>query len=144
MILRSRFTRSAMGYALRMSTETIGGVAATKSEHWHSVAREVRAEIARQQVKQAELAPLLGMTQQSLSQRLTGRVQFGAGELAVIAEYLGVTVGLFYGESPSRPRPGGGLPGERARGDSNTQPSDPKVASLTAARHRREQYRRAA
>ncbi len=61
------------------------------------VAAEVRAEIARQGLSQNQFADRLGWPQSRLWRRLgTGEarpVAFSAGELAVVAEALGVPIG---------------------------------------------------
>jgi transcriptional regulator with XRE-family HTH domain len=59
------------------------------------VAREVRAEMARQGVSQRELAERLGFAQSGLSKRLTGQLTFRAEEWERIAEILGVPVTQF-------------------------------------------------
>lgn len=57
--------------------------------------REIRAELARQRKSQADLAEALGISQQSLSNRLTGDTAFAMDELAKVAELLGVDVEQF-------------------------------------------------
>lgn len=54
------------------------------------VADNARAEIARRRLRQAVIAERLGMTQQSLSRRLTGVVPFSVDELTALAGLLGV------------------------------------------------------
>jgi transcriptional regulator with XRE-family HTH domain len=56
------------------------------------VAGQVRAEMARHRVTQAQLAPLVGLHPMSLSRRLSGDVPFDVLELYTIAEHLGVRV----------------------------------------------------
>ena len=63
---------------------------------------------------------------------------FKAGEVAEIARFLGVSVGQLYDGLggtfiPPQPPGGEGLSARRARRDSNSQPSDPKVVVLRAA-----------
>jgi transcriptional regulator with XRE-family HTH domain len=69
----------------------------------HDQAREriasgVRAEVARYRKQQSEVAEVLGMTQQSVSDRLLGKIGFRAEELAVLAEWLGIPVTRFLTE----------------------------------------------
>lgn len=64
----------------------------TLAEH---VAREVRAEMARQRVSQLQLATRLGLSQPQISKRLTGRLEFRPSELDAVAELLGVPVTQF-------------------------------------------------
>jgi transcriptional regulator with XRE-family HTH domain len=58
-----------------------------------AVAAEVRAEVARQQLGQQELAIRLGWSQPTLSRRLTGAAVFSTEEIEQLAEVLGVPVG---------------------------------------------------
>jgi transcriptional regulator with XRE-family HTH domain len=55
-----------------------------------SIAAAVRAEIARHQKTQREVALVLGLPQPSVSKRLLGEVPFRAEEIAAIAAWLGV------------------------------------------------------
>jgi transcriptional regulator with XRE-family HTH domain len=59
------------------------------------VAAEVRAEVARQQKTQQDLAEILGLPQQAISLRLNAKRAFRAEELVVLAEALGVPVDRF-------------------------------------------------
>jgi transcriptional regulator with XRE-family HTH domain len=54
------------------------------------VAANVRAEAARLGLRQADLAGSLGVSQETLSRRLTGRVPFDVDELVDVAAALGV------------------------------------------------------
>lgn len=54
------------------------------------VAAEVRAEMARQRKTGVDLAPVLHLTQQSVSRRLTAETDISLDELVVIADWLGV------------------------------------------------------
>lgn len=56
------------------------------------VARNVRAEIARNGYSQTSFAAKLGRTQTSFSRRMTGEVPFTVDELNEIAQALGVTM----------------------------------------------------
>lgn len=64
----------------------------TTTEIREQIAAEVRAELARQQVTQRDLAAVLDMTQPALQLRLVGKRSFRGEELAKIAAYLGVPV----------------------------------------------------
>lgn len=70
----------------------------TPSAPHERVAAEVRAELARQQMSQSELAKRLGVAQQTVSRRMTGEVPFDIAELATIAELLGVPMSQLLGE----------------------------------------------
>lgn len=59
------------------------------------IAKEVRAELARQGITQDELARRLGTTQPWVSKRLTGKTAFDTTELDRIADALGVAVTQF-------------------------------------------------
>ena len=73
-----------------------------------SIAGEVRAELARQHVTDAEIAACLGQNQQWFNRRKNGLVAFRADELAIVAAYLGVEVGQFFGRVvSSQPDPDG-------------------------------------
>ena len=63
-----------------------------------TVAANVRAEMARHQHSQASLAELIGMRQQALSRRLSGRTDFTVTELATIASALNTTISALVGE----------------------------------------------
>jgi transcriptional regulator with XRE-family HTH domain len=67
----------------------------TREAERRTIAAEVRAELARQQITQRELADRIGMFQQALQVRLAGRRPFRAEELAAIAAALGVPVTQF-------------------------------------------------
>ncbi len=70
----------------------------TPTEPHRRVAAEVRAELARQQISQSELAKRLGVAQQTVSRRITGDIPFDIAELSKIAEILGVPFANFLGE----------------------------------------------
>lgn len=57
-----------------------------------STAREVRAEMSRQGISQVELAKAIGIAQNSISRRLTGKVPFSLPEIESIAQVLDVPV----------------------------------------------------
>ena len=56
------------------------------------IAAEVRAAVARKQVRQAAIAAALGISQAGVSRRLTGAVEFTVTELHIVARLLGVPV----------------------------------------------------
>lgn len=56
------------------------------------VSREVRAWMARRDVKQEALAKALGITQPSLSMRLRGRTRWTVQDLATVSRVLDVPV----------------------------------------------------
>ena len=58
------------------------------------VAANVRAEMARRRKRQEDIAELLSLTRQGVSQRLLGRVDFRIGELQAIADYLSVPISV--------------------------------------------------
>lgn len=60
-----------------------------------AIAANVRAEMARQGVSNRALAPLIGMTHQSLADRVRGVIEFRPSELEAIAGHLGVDVARF-------------------------------------------------
>jgi len=60
------------------------------------IASNVRAEVARKGVPQSALASALEMNQAGVSRRLSGRIDFSATELAVLARLLQVSVAAFY------------------------------------------------
>lgn len=60
--------------------------------HAQSVAGNVRAEMARARVPQVRIAAALGLTQQAVSRRLRGEVEFTVSELATVAAELSVPV----------------------------------------------------
>lgn len=62
------------------------------------VARNVRAEMVRAGRIQSEIAGRLGISQQSLSRRLSGATAFSIDELAAIADSLDVRLTVLLGE----------------------------------------------
>jgi len=66
-----------------------------------AMASQVRAELARQQRSQADVAGVLAISQSSVSRRLSGTQPFSAPELARLATWLGVPVAEFY-RTPER------------------------------------------
>ncbi|PZG11301.1 hypothetical protein C1I95_27405 [Micromonospora craterilacus] len=55
----------------------------------------MRAELARQQKSQRDVAAQVGLSQASVQLRLVGERPFRAEELAIIADWLGVPAGQF-------------------------------------------------
>ena len=56
------------------------------------IAGEVRAEMARGRVTGTTLAQTVGMSNATLSRRLSGAIPFNIDELAAVARALGLTV----------------------------------------------------
>lgn len=63
------------------------------------IAANVRAEAARRQVTQAQLAERLELTQPGMSRRMLGRVPFSASELATVADVLEIPVANLIGQA---------------------------------------------
>ena len=57
-----------------------------------TVAAEVRAAMARRNCTQTELAAALGLSQPSVSVRLTGQQPWTVDELATVARHLGTSL----------------------------------------------------
>lgn len=57
-----------------------------------TVAANVKAEMARRSHSQNTFAPLIGMRQQALSRRLSGKTSFTIDELAAVAAALEVSL----------------------------------------------------
>lgn len=64
-----------------------------------TTAANVRAEMARKQVRQVRLAERLGISQAAVSRRLNGTKDFTVGELHTVADLLGVPVADLLGEA---------------------------------------------
>lgn len=62
------------------------------------IAANVRAEVARRQVRQHQLAAVTGLDQRAVSRRLLGRVEFTASELGAVARLLEVPVARLLGD----------------------------------------------
>lgn len=56
----------------------------------HRPAANIRAEMARRNVRQIALAKHLGLSQTAISRRLNGEVEFSVAELVSVASLLGV------------------------------------------------------
>lgn len=72
--------------------------------HAQSVAANIRAEMARRRATQGALAAALGVTQQAVSRRLRGDVEFTVTELQIVAETLGVDPARLLTAPPSPAR----------------------------------------
>lgn len=96
------------------------------------VAEEVNALMGRHRTTQVQLAAVLGIPQTQLSRRLRGLMPFSIDEVEAIADYYAVPVrSLFdHDEETPRPKPGGV---QRARRDSNPQPSDLESGTVVLA-----------
>ena len=55
-----------------------------------AIGANVRAEMARRGVAQIQMSRVIGRSQQQFSERLLGRIDFGATELLQIAQHLDV------------------------------------------------------
>lgn len=69
----------------------------------HRVAATVRAELARKQLLQRDLAEVLGISTAQVSERLAGRTPFRLDELDLIAELLDLPVAVLVAP-PARER----------------------------------------
>lgn len=61
------------------------------AHYWYMLG-EIRAELARRRISQAQLAQVIGMGQSHLSMRLTGRTPFRYPELMRAVEALGLSM----------------------------------------------------
>lgn len=62
------------------------------------VAAKVRGVAAERRATQADLAEALHMSAMAMSRRFSGNVPFTGEDLSRIADVLGTTVGVFFGE----------------------------------------------
>lgn len=65
------------------------------------VASEVRAEMARQGKRNRELAPVLEVSEQAVSERMRGSIEFRLSELYAVARFLGVPISRFIPAEPA-------------------------------------------
>jgi len=65
------------------------------------IAANVRGEVAKKRIRQAEIAERLGLNQQQVSRRLNGQVPISAAELRELAAMLEVPSGTLLGEVPA-------------------------------------------
>ncbi len=63
------------------------------------VAANLRAEIARRQKRQADLAPIWGMSEMAVSRRINGTVPVSADQALQAAEWLGLDVSDLFGRA---------------------------------------------
>ena len=68
----------------------------------HRVAANLRAEVARRQIPQRELAQLLKVSQASVSRRLLGQQPLNVDELTTISTFLGVDPAVLFGWTPAQ------------------------------------------
>jgi transcriptional regulator with XRE-family HTH domain len=68
-----------------------------------SVSAEIRAEMARQDLSQTELAALLGQSQSWVSRRISGAVALSTTEIEQIARALRVPISQFTSARQARP-----------------------------------------
>lgn len=61
-------------------------------------ASAIRAEMARSNTTQHDVARRLGISQAAVSRRLRGEIPFDADELIALADMLGVTIASLFGE----------------------------------------------
>jgi transcriptional regulator with XRE-family HTH domain len=73
---------------------TVGRVRAVTE---HLARRRVRMFLAARGIDQTDLAPVLGMSRNSLSRRVNGPTPFRIEELEKIARYLGMPIGELLG-----------------------------------------------
>lgn len=65
------------------------------------VGANVRAAMAARRVEQAAIADLIGKSQPSVSDRLTGKTEFRVGELQAIAQFLAVPLEQLLAAAPA-------------------------------------------
>jgi transcriptional regulator with XRE-family HTH domain len=73
-------------------------MANTRSAQRPALATEIRVEMARHGYTQRQLAEALGLTQATVSGRMTGKTDFTVSELRHISSWLGVPVSRLLGE----------------------------------------------
>lgn len=69
-----------------------------------AIGANVRAEMARRSVTQAQVSRIIGRSQQQVSERLLGNVDFQAKELVQIAELLGIATDVLVTVNESNAR----------------------------------------
>ncbi|MEU3847748.1 helix-turn-helix transcriptional regulator [Micrococcus terreus] len=93
------------------------------------VGLEIKAWLARRELRQVDIAQALGLSQGAVSQRLMGRVSFSVEELLAVAGLLEITLadllgsGLLNAQGPRPATQDEGLQ-KLPRLDSNQQPFD--------------------
>jgi transcriptional regulator with XRE-family HTH domain len=68
-----------------------------------TIAANVRAEMARQNVSSRTLAKILGLSHQSMADRARGDIEIRPNELQKIADHLGVPVARFIEDTSREP-----------------------------------------
>lgn len=81
-------------YSRAMTVQTEEPTAVSENE---SIGLEVRAWMVRKQLKQADIAQLLGFAQKNVSNRLRGQIPFRIDELLAIASYMDITLAQLLG-----------------------------------------------
>lgn len=76
----------------RLATTTVVPMDATQSLNSH-IAAEIRAELARANITQADFAARCGMTPSSFSRRMSGEIPWNTDELEIVAKNLEVELG---------------------------------------------------
>lgn len=89
------------------------------------VAENIATTLHRARIKQLQLAISVGMTQPTLSRRMTGQQPWLFWEVQAIADYLGVTLAEITTDLPSRDEWQVRWDELCACRDSNPKPSDP-------------------
>ena len=92
------------------------------------VAAEVRAALGRFQIKQSDLAAVLGVTQTQVSRRLRGDVPFTLRDVEVIAEWFSTSPAVLMGylNEPALVRPQGIEPWTRGSSHIAAHPVGPE------------------
>ncbi len=62
------------------------------------IAEEARALLARHKVSRTLIAQELDLSASAATRRLNGTVEFTGGELKKLADFLGVNIGVLFGE----------------------------------------------
>lgn len=68
-----------------------------------NVSAAVRVEMARNSLRQADVAEALGLSQQAVSRRLKGAVSFDADELVTLAALFGVPASALIDQPEAMP-----------------------------------------
>ena len=94
-----------------MSTQTTQLVPLAERPLHERVAAAVRAEMARYGITQVRLGQVLGITQQSVSRKRSGRTPYTIDELELVAPLFGMTADelLAAARDPRQGDPGGGM-----------------------------------
>ena len=100
-----------------------------KSDMDRKIGLEIKAWLARKELRQADLASALGVNQGQVSQRLLGKISFSVEELMKISGYLDLSLGELIGlnllnEKGPDPRNENRGPSELLQLDLNQQPFD--------------------